>query len=267
VRCPACKNENPRYPKVPYCDVCGVDLNPPKRETVFEPAVSSTPNPTPAPAAPINAHQKRRTVFEPGVGPSTPAAPSNATSPPAADFFAHPPPPRPPLNPTDPFSASSGMAPPSSSTSAAGLANGQASAALGQNNAPRKAKTVINPAVGGGGNAAAKLVRGALFEYRGPGDPGRVHAVREGRNVIGRDNTCEIALDDGRISSQHAFLFLRAEDATFLDVSTNGSRVDGKVVSGEQVVLRHGSTLELGDTFLVFALVPETVLSNRGPTS
>ena len=82
--------------------------------------------------------------------------------------------------------------------------------------------------------------------------------------MLGREPTCDIVVDDGRVSAQHAYLFLRADDATFLDVSTNGSRVDGQVVSGEQVTLQHGSVIELGDSMLVLAMLPESVLKRGG---
>jgi hypothetical protein len=214
--------------------VCGADLNPSPRATSYEPS----PSPASA-AAPANPHQKRRTVFEPA--PGAPAAGSAGPAAPSADFFSNPPPPRPPLNPRDPFLTQPGAAP----------------------GAPaRKAQTIVNP--GPGGTAPGALVRGALFEYRGANDPGRVHPVRAGRNVLGRDASCDIVIDDGRVSGQHAYLFLRAEDASFMDVSTNGSHVDGRVINGEQVTLQHGSVIELGDSRLVLAMIPESLLGRGG---
>lgn len=111
--------------------------------------------------------------------------------------------------------------------------------------------------------SAAGLVRGALFEYRGPTDPGRVHPLRAGRNVLGRDSGCDVVIDDGRVSGQHAFLFIRAEDASFIDVSSNGSVVNGSVVHGEQVVLQNHAVITLGGTTLVLVIVPEQLLSRR----
>lgn len=111
--------------------------------------------------------------------------------------------------------------------------------------------------------SAAGLVRGALFEYRGPTDPGRVHPLRAGRNVLGRNAECDVVVDDGRVSGQHAFLFIRAEDATFIDVSSNGSVVNGAVVHGEQVVLQNHAVIALGGTTLVLVIVPEQLLSRR----
>jgi pSer/pThr/pTyr-binding forkhead associated (FHA) protein len=107
------------------------------------------------------------------------------------------------------------------------------------------------------------VVRAALFEYRGAADAGRVHALHNGRNTLGRDEGCSIVLSDGRVSGQHGFLFIRADDATYVDVSTNGSVVEGRVVHGEQVVLQNHAVLKLGETTLVLVIVPESVLARH----
>ena len=110
----------------------------------------------------------------------------------------------------------------------------------------------------------APLIRGALLEYRGPDDAGRLHALRVGRNLIGRDEGCDVRLEDGKVSGSHGFLFLRPLDATFVDTSTNGSKVDGKALLGEQVVVSHGAVLELGGTRLVLLFVDESVTAKLG---
>jgi pSer/pThr/pTyr-binding forkhead associated (FHA) protein len=232
MRCPSCQNENP--PGSAYCDMCGHDLAAPKRATVVE----SAPPPPPQPA---NPHQKRHTIFEPE--PVAPPQPPAGRA--GADFFSQPPQPRPAFDPSDPFRAATAPPP----------------AAAPQPAAQRpKPRTVLeNPSEA----TALGLVRGALFEYRGPTDPGRVHPLRAGRNVLGRDPECNVVIEDGRISGQHAFLFLRAEDASYMDVSSNGSIVNGSVVHGEQVVLQNHAVLTLGGTTLVLALIPEQVLTRR----
>jgi pSer/pThr/pTyr-binding forkhead associated (FHA) protein len=110
---------------------------------------------------------------------------------------------------------------------------------------------------------AAGVVRAALFEYRGATDAGRVHPLHTGRNTLGRDEGCSVVLSDGRVSSQHGYLFIRAEDATYVDVSTNGSVVEGRVVHGEQVVLQNHAVLKLGETTLVLVIVPDSVLARH----
>jgi len=97
--------------------------------------------------------------------------------------------------------------------------------------------------------------------YRGADDPGCILPLRAGRNSLGRNADNDVCLDDGRVSGQHAFLFTRAEDATYMDISSNGSVVDGKPVHGEQVILQNGSVLELGGAKLVFVLIPESVFA------
>ncbi|MFE8596619.1 FHA domain-containing protein [Archangium violaceum] len=255
MRCPSCQNENDAG--AAYCDMCGMDLAPPR------PAPGPVSAPAPQPPQPANPHQKRHTVFEPD-----PAAPPPPPAPRGADFFANPPPPRPTFDPRDPFAAASipptrlsatvpasapaAMPPPPPSPAPAPAAA-----------APRpKARTIVD--MGGSETPAATgLVRGALFEYRGPTDPGRVHPLRAGRNVLGRNADCDVVLDDGRVSGQHAFLFIRAEDASFIDVSSNGSIVNGAVVHGEQIVLQNQSVITLGGTTLVLVIVPEQLLSRR----
>jgi pSer/pThr/pTyr-binding forkhead associated (FHA) protein len=111
--------------------------------------------------------------------------------------------------------------------------------------------------------ATVGLIRGALFEYRGPADPGRIHALRAGRNIIGRNAECDVVIDDGRVSGQHAFLFIRAEDASYMDVSSKGSVVNGAVVHGEQIILQNHAVLTLGGTTLVLVIVPAQVLASR----
>ncbi|HEX5747639.1 MAG TPA: FHA domain-containing protein [Archangium sp.] len=255
MRCPSCQNENDAG--AAYCDMCGMDLAP------ASPAPGPVSAPAPQPPQPVNPHQKRRTVFEPD-----PAAPPPPPAHRGADFFANPPPPRPTFDPRDPFAAASipptRLSAPAPAPAAMPPAPPQPAqpAPPPAAAAPRpKARTIVD--MGSESPAAAGLVRGALFEYRGPTDPGRVHPLRAGRNVLGRNADCDVVLDDGRVSGQHAFLFIRAEDASFIDVSSNGSIVNGAVVHGEQIVLQNQSVITLGGTTLVLVIVPEQLLSRR----
>ncbi len=243
TRCPSCQNEN--ADGVPYCDMCGFDLAQPKRAPVAE----AIPSPQGQP--PAHPHQKRHTVFEPEAAPP----PSNPR-PAAPDYFSRPPPPRPPLDPRDPFGAS--VAPPPVPQAARPA---PAPASPGGDVRAQKSRTIVEgltPESSGG-----PMVRAALFEYRGPTDTGRVHALRVGRNTIGRDEGCDVVVQDGRVSGQHAFLFIRAEDATFVDVSSNGSVVNGTAIHGEQVVLQNHAVLGVGGTTLVLAMIPEQLLARR----
>ncbi len=86
-----------------------------------------------------------------------------------------------------------------------------------------------------------------------PDDPGTAHVLREGRTTIGRDEGQDLRLDDGQVSGLHGFVFAAPGGVRYIDVSTNGSRVDGAVCHGAQVDLRAGSVLVLGGTRLVFS--------------
>ena len=254
MRCPSCQNEN--AVGAVYCDMCGFDLTPAKRATVAE----SAPAPQPPPQ-PVNPHQKRHTVFEPDPAAAPPPPPAQR----GADFFANPLPPRPTFDPRDPFAAASlppsrPAAAPMSPVAPAPVQAPPAPAAAPPPAARPKARTIVETANEG---AAVGLIRGALFEYRGPTDPGRVHPLRAGRNVLGRDAGCDVVIDDGRVSGQHAFLFIRTEDASYMDVSSNGSIANGSVVHGGQVILQNNAVLTLGGTTLVLVIVPESLLSRR----
>lgn len=258
MRCPSCQNENDAG--AAYCDMCGMDLTPPR------PAPAGGGAPAPSPPQPVNPHQKRRTVFEPDPTAASPAPPSApASSPRGTDFFAQPPPPRPTFDPRDPFAAAS--IPPTRSSASQPIprpppaASVQAPAPGGASPRP-KAHTIVES---GNEGTSTALVRGALFEYRGPSDPGRVHPLRVGRNVVGRNADCDVVLEDGRVSGQHAFVFIRSEDASFIDVSSNGSVVNGTVVHGEQLVLQNQAVITLGGTTLVLVIIPEQLLARRSP--
>lgn len=239
-RCPSCQNEN--TDDVAFCDMCGQDLAPTKRATVVEAA------PPPGPPPPAHPHQKRRTVFEPD-----PASPPPARPP--ADFFAQSPP-RPAFDPRDPFSGAVQPVKPAAAPVAAPVA----APAVQQQQARPKSRTIVDTSAS---EAQSAPVRAALFEYRGPTDAGHVHPLRVGRNTVGRNEDCDVVLPDGRVSGQHAFVFIRAEDATFVDVSSNGSVVNGTVVNGEQVVLQNHAVMQLGGTTLVLVIVPEQVLARH----
>lgn len=230
----------------------------------------------PPPAAPADrpSPAKRRTEYEPAAQPGaqgpSPAAPKPATWVPAADNpFASPQPVRPPLNPDDPFRPSPGgrtngtaspdpawttpePKPPPPAPTAAPPTWGGAQAPT-----PNKGRTIIES------GGPVRQVRGALFEYRSPSDPGRIHPLHVGRNKIGRGAESDVVLEDGRVSSEHGFLMIVGDRATFMDVSTNGSIVDGRPVHGEVRELNPGSVLTLGGARLVFVLVPQAALEAR----
>ncbi len=211
--CPDCGNAN--RPGATECEFCGRALveGGEARRTRVEQVPDTA---------------KRRTVYEP---------------PPAADDpFGSPPRRRAVYDPQDPFRAA--LAPPGP---AAPPAQGAppAQAAPPAETPPRRPTLVQATA------QAARRAGAVLWTSRGPDDPGRVHVLSEGRNTLGRDESQDIQLDDGRVSGQHAFVFVRPDGVSFIDVSTNGSLVDGALVHGRQVDVDTGAVLRLGDTLAV----------------
>ena len=244
MRCHSCHNDNP--PGVSICEWCGSNLSQEKRKTRSEPspgggavkndAVVSGPG------------EKRRTMYEPSRQPSRP--------PPADDFFGNPPPSRPPLrDPEDPFAQS--VRPKGAPAPAPAPARGGAGWAGSP--ARNKNRTIIeNPAAPTGDQ---RRLRGALFCYTGPEDPGSILPVHEGRSSMGRNEDRDIVLADGRVSGEHGFLFIRKDRHSYVDTSSNGSRVDGEVVFGEQTEVRSGSVLEVGGMRLILVIIPPDIFS------
>ncbi|MEN9799131.1 MAG: hypothetical protein RL653_2827 [Pseudomonadota bacterium] len=159
---------------------------------------------------------------------------------------------RPVFNPSDPFGFGS---PPSPAPAYAPPQFPQA-----QDARSGGSKTLFQPSGSHPAAAQGPRVRAALIEFRGSGDPGRIHAVREGRNILGRDPDCGVRLEDGRASGKHGYLMLRENDALFTDISTNGTIVDGRILQGDQAPLTHGTRLEIGGSVLVFLFLPASAL-------
>ena len=83
-------------------------------------------------------------------------------------------------------------------------------------------------------------------------------ALSRGDNLVGRDASCAVWLDQGDVSRRHARIRVPADDsagsdeATVEDLnSTNGTLLGGRPVKGV-VPLRDGDTLQLGPEVLVF---------------
>ena len=227
---PSCRTDNP--PSLSSCRECGSLLG--ENPTGASPA-GRGPAKAPAP------NVKRRTVYEPGPE-EQPPAPHQVF----AGLSA-----RTPIDPSNPFGAPAqwGGAP---RVSEAPPAYGQAQPSAGQR---PKAKTIISS-----GQDLSVQVEGALFVYANPTDPGSVHPLRSGRNRIGRGDDCEVVLQDGSVSLQHAFIMLKPDATTFMDISQNGSIVDGKPVIGDTAVLADSAVIRVGETVLVFVRIGKETL-------
>ena len=99
--------------------------------------------------------------------------------------------------------------------------------------------------------AASRLV-GWLVTYSL--DPnGTDFRLYEGRNIIGKDISCGVCINDKKVSSQHAILLYRNEKFRIKDkLSTNGTIVNGEDIDDESVVLNDGDVIQIGETMLLF---------------
>ena len=70
---------------------------------------------------------------------------------------------------------------------------------------------------------------------------------------IGRDPENDIVIDDTSVSSFHADILLKGA-TLYYDRSTNGSRVDGEIVSESMKTIQSGSQVEIGEHTLIIFL-------------
>jgi hypothetical protein len=81
---------------------------------------------------------------------------------------------------------------------------------------------------------------------------GRHLPLREGVNVLGRDGTADVLIDDSTVSRKHATIAIGPRAATLEDLaSKNGTFVDGVRLEAP-VELRDGDTFVLGDASVRF---------------
>jgi predicted component of type VI protein secretion system len=90
---------------------------------------------------------------------------------------------------------------------------------------------------------------------------GQLFALREGRNLIGRDpDQCEIAVpDDSALSARNTIISYRSTFRIADDDSMSGTYVDGEVLElRESRLLRNYSTIRTGSTeWLFIAIEPD----------
>jgi pSer/pThr/pTyr-binding forkhead associated (FHA) protein len=92
--------------------------------------------------------------------------------------------------------------------------------------------------------------------------PGTIHRLNDGDTLLGRENSCDIFLDDDRTSSQHAKVKVeRARGAepgeerfVLYDLaSSNGTFINGEPVLKQE--LKDGDRVKIGQSLLVFKRV------------
>lgn len=169
-------------------------------------------------------------------GGTAPGAPRRTTfAPPRPDLDAPTEPPRPSPFPTGP------VAPPRPAFDP---------------NDPLKPTRGASPAGTAVEGRQVPRMRGAVIERRAD-ESGRIHALKEGRNKLGRDGGCDVVVADSRASADHGYFFVKPDGtATYHDVSRNGTLVDGRPVHGDVVAIQHGSALQIGTVRLYVLLLP-----------
>lgn len=125
----------------------------------------------------------------------------------------------------------------------------------------------------GGGRTVIRSVNGTTI---GPNDGGRklvgllisydqsplgeVYKIYEGRNIIGRNNTCDIPItNDSHVSGEHLLILYRNGDNIFWadDLnSSNGVYINGSFVS-EKTKIHTNDIIVIGASKFIFLAIPQ----------
>ena len=108
-----------------------------------------------------------------------------------------------------------------------------------------------------GGLQGPHTKRAFVTVIRGRADLG-VHAVVDGRAVLGRDPSCQLRLLDHQVSRRHAAIIPAGKDCYLLQDlgSTNGTSVGGTPIAGPHP-LSDGDKIQVGGTVIRFSLADE----------
>ena len=94
---------------------------------------------------------------------------------------------------------------------------------------------------------------GDTLTVRSGNGRGNLYDLPDGEVVIGRDPSCFVVVDDGKVSSKHLRLTHNQGAWFAADMgSTNGSYCNGQKISGQHQ-LQNGDEIRIGDTVLEFA--------------
>lgn len=76
-------------------------------------------------------------------------------------------------------------------------------------------------------------------------DTGRIIPIDDPITIIGRDETCHVALDDPRVSTRHAMVYFAGGEFRVRDLdSTNGSLLNGSPLT--EFAFQDGDDLRVG---------------------
>lgn len=77
----------------------------------------------------------------------------------------------------------------------------------------------------------------------------------EGKNIIGRDASCNITVNDGTVSDKHAVVLYRAGKFAINDmVSSHGTFVNDEDIELEPRYLKDGDIIRIGKTIFLFRI-------------
>ena len=100
------------------------------------------------------------------------------------------------------------------------------------------------------GSTGRKLV-GWLVSFTWNSE-GQDYQLREGKTLLGADNTCDIVIGDSEVSGHNTTILNRGGKFRIKDeFSTNGTLIDGHEIE-DQTDLKDGSTITLGKTDFLF---------------
>ena len=117
-------------------------------------------------------------------------------------------------------------------------------------------------------NNGGRFLVGLLVTYNQKTPCGEVYKIFEGKTVVGRNKSCNIAFpDDEFMSGEHLRIqYLQATGRFVAEdcMSTGGTFVNGKPYdSVDKIVLKNGDIIILGRTKLVFLAIPPLYLTNE----
>ena len=104
---------------------------------------------------------------------------------------------------------------------------------------------------------SARVLVGFLVTYNRTPE-GRAYNIYEGRNYIGRDNSCDIAVPgDNQMSGRHLSILFRNVDRKFKfrdEQSSNGTFINGELLDDGE--LNNYDIIRAGSTIFIFIAIP-----------
>jgi hypothetical protein len=91
--------------------------------------------------------------------------------------------------------------------------------------------------------------------------PPTTHLLRQGSTRVGRSRSCQLMLDDPRVSGDHAVIQVEDDAVWLLDTSSNGTIVSGERVRMDRAPLADGAVMQFGHTLVVVKLMSSDTLT------